>query len=54
MAELGFLYQYSLQFFLDAFADVLYHNPHLEGVKDPTARLDILVRSPRAHPAIAA
>ncbi|KAK3755600.1 hypothetical protein QZH41_017589, partial [Actinostola sp. cb2023] len=37
-----FLYQYSLQFFLDIFQCVLYNNPHLNAIKDPASRLKVL------------
>ena len=39
-----FLYEYSLQFFLDIFNAVLSSNPHLEGKKDYTERLAIITR----------
>ncbi|RMX44013.1 hypothetical protein pdam_00012965 [Pocillopora damicornis] len=37
-----FLYQFSLQFFLDIFQCVLYENPKLQGMKDPQQRLKVL------------
>ncbi|XP_001636057.2 cytoplasmic dynein 1 heavy chain 1 isoform X2 [Nematostella vectensis] len=37
-----FLYQYSLQFFLDIFQCVLYENPHLQNIRDPAPRLKVL------------
>ncbi|EDO28787.1 predicted protein, partial [Nematostella vectensis] len=37
-----FLYQYSLQFFLDIFQCVLYENPHLQNIRDPASRLKVL------------
>ncbi|KAJ7386556.1 Cytoplasmic dynein 1 heavy chain 1 [Desmophyllum pertusum] len=37
-----FLYQFSLQFFLDIFQCVLYENPKLKGMKDPQQRLKVL------------
>ena len=36
-------YQFSLRFFLDVFDYVLLHNPSLQGVTDPHARLRILL-----------
>lgn len=37
-----FLYQFSLQFFLEIFQCVLYENPKLKGMKDPQQRLKVL------------
>jgi dynein heavy chain 1 len=42
LAQVHFLYQFSLRFFLDIFYDLLTNNPRLEGVKDPVERLSIL------------
>ncbi|XP_070577189.1 cytoplasmic dynein 1 heavy chain 1-like [Ptychodera flava] len=39
-----FLYQYSLQFFLDIFHAVLCENTHLQGVTDYSARLSIITK----------
>jgi len=45
MSELGFLYQFSLRFFLDAFTDVLSpRNPRQESGAASDARLDVLAR----------
>ena len=44
MHQMHFLYQYSLQFFLDMFMSVLTGNPRLNGVKDHNQRLDIITR----------
>eukprot|EP00122_Pirum_gemmata_P014127 Pgem_evm1s13165 len=43
--QLNFLYQYSLNFFLNIFLYVLKTNPLLEGIKDPLERLKILKAS---------
>lgn len=40
--QVHFLYQFSLQFFLDIFAAVLYSNPSLESVKEYDKRLAII------------
>ncbi|KAG1662035.1 Dynein heavy chain, cytoplasmic [Nymphon striatum] len=40
--KIHFLYQYSLQFFLDIFHSVLYNNERLTGLKDCAARLSII------------
>jgi dynein heavy chain 1 len=42
MTSLHFLYQFSLQFFLDIFRVVLTANPHLEGESDHAKRLEII------------
>lgn len=42
LAQVHFLYQFSLRFFLDIFYELLNNNPRLEGVKDPAERLEIL------------
>lgn len=44
MHQLHFLYQYSLQFFLDMFNSVLNGNPKLGSVKDYSTRLDIITK----------
>lgn len=44
MHQMHFLYQYSLQFFLDMFNSVLYGNSHLNNVKEYIARLDIITK----------
>lgn len=40
--QVHFLYQFSLQFFLDIFQCVLYENPKLKNLKDPQQRLKVL------------
>jgi dynein heavy chain 1 len=40
--QVHFLYQYSLQFFLDIFNSVFSSNPHLSQTKDYSARLSII------------
>lgn len=40
--QVHFLYQFSLQFFLDIFQCVLYENPKLKNMKDPQQRLKVL------------
>lgn len=42
--QVHFLYQYSLQFFLDIYSDVLIKNPHLNGITDPNARLSQITK----------
>lgn len=42
--QIHFLYQYSLQFFLDIYHNVLYENPNLKGVTDHTQRLSIITK----------
>jgi dynein heavy chain 1 len=44
MHQMHFLYQYSLQFFLDMFNSVLNGNPKLNSAKDHSQRLDIITR----------
>src|SRR5437868_53430 len=44
MHQMHFLYQYSLQFFLDMFNSVLNGNPKLNAAKDHSQRLDIITR----------
>ncbi|XP_064484606.1 dynein heavy chain, cytoplasmic-like isoform X2 [Ornithodoros turicata] len=39
-----FLYQYSLHFFLEIYSDVLTSNPHLTGVMEHTARLNVITK----------
>ena len=41
--QVHFLYQFSLKFFLEIFQCVLYENAKLNAVKDPQARLRVLV-----------
>jgi dynein heavy chain 1, cytosolic len=40
--QIHFLYQYSLQFFLDIFSSVLLNNPKLQGVSDHGQRLSVI------------
>lgn len=42
--QIHFLYQYSLQFFLDIYHNVLYENPNLKGITDHTQRLSIITK----------
>lgn len=42
--QVHFLYQYSLQMFLDIFSTVLYSNRHLDGLTDYAARLTHITR----------
>ncbi|KAI8505360.1 Cytoplasmic dynein 1 heavy chain 1 [Branchiostoma belcheri] len=42
--QIHFLYQYSLQFFLDIYHAVLYENSHLNGVTDYMARLNVIIK----------
>ena len=42
--QIHFLYQYSLQFFLDIYHNVLYENPNLKGVTDHTQRLSVITK----------
>lgn len=42
--QIHFLYQYSLQFFLDIYHNVLYENPNLKGVTDHTQRLSSITK----------
>ncbi|KAK3093975.1 hypothetical protein FSP39_022394 [Pinctada imbricata] len=42
LQQVHFLYQYSLQFFLEIFHSVLSDNSHLKGVKEYSARLSII------------
>eukprot|EP01113_Clastostelium_recurvatum_P011812 TRINITY_DN1605_c0_g1_i1.p1 TRINITY_DN1605_c0_g1~~TRINITY_DN1605_c0_g1_i1.p1 ORF type:complete len:4689 (+),score=1530.43 TRINITY_DN1605_c0_g1_i1:285-14351(+) len=44
LAQVHFLYQFSLRFFLDIFYELLNNNPHLEGIKDPQERLAVLIK----------
>lgn len=40
--QIHFLYQFSLQFFLDIFSSILANNKNLEGVTNYTARLSTI------------
>ena len=40
--QVHFLYQYSLQFFLDIYNDVLLNNGHLNNITDPNMRLNTI------------
>lgn len=42
--QIHFLYQYSLQFFLDIYHNVLYENPNLRGLTDHTQRLSLITK----------
>lgn len=42
--QVHFLYQYSLQFFLDLYSDVLTNNPNLAGMSDFNARLSQITK----------
>ena len=44
LSQVHFLYQYSLQFFLDIFQSVLVSNPHLKGVADYFKRLTTITQ----------
>lgn len=44
LKQIHFLYQYSLQFFLDIYHNVLYENPNLKGITDHTQRLSIITK----------
>ncbi|ELK01220.1 Cytoplasmic dynein 1 heavy chain 1, partial [Pteropus alecto] len=44
LKQIHFLYQYSLQFFLDIYHNVLYENPNLKGVTDHTQRLSSITK----------
>uniref|UniRef100_A0A2K6TE78 Cytoplasmic dynein 1 heavy chain 1 n=1 Tax=Saimiri boliviensis boliviensis TaxID=39432 RepID=A0A2K6TE78_SAIBB len=44
LKQIHFLYQYSLQFFLDIYHNVLYENPNLKGATDHTQRLSIITK----------
>ncbi|XP_025833356.1 dynein heavy chain, cytoplasmic [Agrilus planipennis] len=41
--QIHFLYQYSLKMFLSMFGNVLLSNPHLEGITDYQARLNVII-----------
>ena len=43
--QIHFLYQFSLQFFLDIFHSLLVKNPKLEGVSEPMQRLEAITSS---------
>ena len=45
MNTIHFLYQYALKLFLEIFQAILTNNPALNDVKDPIARLNILIES---------
>lgn len=40
--QIHFLYQYSLQMFLDMFSSVLLSNPRLEKISDYESRLNVI------------
>jgi hypothetical protein len=40
--QVYFLYQYSLQFFLDMYLSVLHENPNLNNLKDSMSRLNVI------------
>lgn len=40
--QVHFLYQYSLQMFLDMFSSVLLSNPGLDNISDYQARLNVI------------
>ena len=42
--QVHFLYQFSLQFFLDIYHSLMV-DPQLEGIKEPTARLAIITQN---------
>ncbi|KAK3912297.1 Dynein heavy chain, cytoplasmic [Frankliniella fusca] len=42
--QIHFLYQYSLQFFLDIFSSVLHSNPHLQNITDYGQRLSVITK----------
>lgn len=41
--HLNHFYQFSLQYFMDIFASVLHHNPHLQSENDHSTRTDIIL-----------
>ena len=43
LAAINHFYQFSLEYFLDIFDNVLHHNEHLNGIADPYHRKDTLV-----------
>lgn len=43
MGQIYFLYQFSLNFFLDIFNSILYNNPHLETIREKNQRLQVLI-----------
>ena len=45
MNAVHFLYQYALKLFLEIFQSILYVNPKLNDIKEPAARLNILIES---------
>ncbi|XP_065449670.1 cytoplasmic dynein 1 heavy chain 1-like isoform X1 [Chrysemys picta bellii] len=44
LKQIHFLYQYSPQFFLDIYHNVLYENPNLKGITDHIQRLSIITK----------
>lgn len=42
--QIHFLYQYSLQFFLDIFSSVLLNNPKLDSLSDYNTRLTTITK----------
>ena len=42
--HLNHFYQFSLQYFIDIFENVLYHNVNLKSIKDPTQRGEVILR----------
>ncbi|KAM9149649.1 LOW QUALITY PROTEIN: cytoplasmic dynein 1 heavy chain 1-like [Pangshura tecta] len=44
LKQIHFLYQYSLQFFLDIYHNVLYENPNLKGITDHTQRVSVITK----------
>lgn len=42
--HLNHFYQFSLHYFIDIFSSVLHSNPHLQGLKDYTARGEVILR----------
>ncbi|XP_075048645.1 cytoplasmic dynein 1 heavy chain 1 isoform X2 [Mixophyes fleayi] len=44
LKQIHFLYQYSLQFFLDIYHTVLYENSNLKGTTDHTQRLSVITK----------
>lgn len=43
-SQMHFLYQYSLQFFLDIYHTVLYENANLKSASDHTQRLSVITK----------
>ncbi len=44
LSQMHFLYQYSLQFFLDIYHTVLYENANLKSASDHTQRLSVITK----------